>query len=701
MLIHTSSALDLRNLQRSLSARSATDVTMADTPPKEFASASLSSDDCARLKQLSEHLTKQPSDLSSHVNFINLLHKGFVQHVESGAEPADYELLAELRDSREVMDRAVPVGEALWLDWLMDERYLATDLNSSMRLLNLHQRAVTDEPASTAIWRLYGDYGYYIWSKAVSVEPQTEPSWSEEEKKAAREMLPWAQMISIWENGVAATHYSINDSNLIWDRYMEIILDNLEGTLTEAQRNKRYLKFQDRLLNYPHKTWEETFQMFSRFVTSHYDSSEYEKIMQDISSKSTQIKQVYDHRLQSEFRISQAKLSGDEVAERQAYVDYLAWEISNRGVFSFPYINGLYRRATTRFWNDAFLWTAYVEYLIQDSRHEALLGEVLERATRHCPWSGDLWSHRLLNMEAGGKAYNDVEDLKHKATAAGFLELGGLEELIKLHIAWCGYLRRRAFEPGATDEQLDIAHVGIRAALEHVQEFGYKTQGKQWTGDPQYRLERIEIKFLTQRGDLEQARHSWKDLIALRHDSYDYWYRYYIWEMVVWAKFAMRDKHEPETQLKPPEFATSVLQKALEYHTTMDSPETLLSMYLNHCEQHETVQVLRKAIIECRELQELISKRRAKEYEAATTAQQPSGDAMAVEPQQEEASTVLKRKREPEVDVDSQASKKQKEEPKRDREHAAILIKDFPLDVGPGKIRAFFSKVSVMPLTLS
>ena len=517
-------------------------------------------------------------------------------------------------------------------------------------------------------------------------------------KTAGQQAFNRRELLLVWEQAVVATQHNISTGNLVWDRYMEILLKDPNAFILEDVRNDIYAKFEDRLLNHAHRTWEVTFGMFSRFVTSFATNKEYPKIMDTILRKTKHVKQSYEHRAPHELRIEVAQSTGDEEAERKAYTDYLTWELANKGVFSFPYINSLYERAVTRFWNNASLWTAYVEFLILNSSDAPFLANVLERATRHCPWSGDLWSHRLLSMEKSGRSFPEIENLKHQATATGLLELGGVDDLIKLHSTWCGYLRRKAFEPGATEEQLDIAHIGIVSALEHVETFGKKTLGDEWRGDPQYRIERIQIKFLTQRGDFQQAREVWRRLITVQHDSYDFWYRFYIWEMATWARRTTRSNSGVDPWLQSPIEATTIIREGLKHRASMDNPESLLAMYRNHCEQHESAEVLQQAIIEARELQDLISQRRYNEYEAVQ--QQYSQVAPHEEQVQQvqrgdaptgEMVSMLKRKREESESSAKQPIKKSKDESKRDREHASVLVQGLPADTTETQIRRLFS----------
>lgn len=665
-------------------------------PPKEFVASSLSEPELLHLKELSASIRSNSFDFQSHVAFVNLLHKGFVNHVQSGQDAASYELLEDLRQAREAMDRNFPVGEALWLDWLNDESLLAQNMDHRFVVVRLFERAVQDEPSSVPLWKLYGDYWYQLFVASYGDDGDNAATWSVKDKALGKEVFMWKSVRVKWDAAYQNTRWRLNDSNVIFDRYLEILLADENSHSTPQKVEEIGNMFNERLLKEPHATWDETAQAYSTFITNHYSAAAYEQVMSDLTRLSTQVKNMYKQREMYEDRIEQAKSSGDSDAEWQAYSKYLEWEVTGKGPFSFPIINSLYQRATIRFATDSTLWTDYVEFLMQNPNKDVPLRSVLDRATRHCPWSGDLWSHRILTLEAEGENFKAIEEVKHRATANGMLDAGGMEELIKVSLAWCGCLRRRAFEPGAADDAIDIAEMGLRSALEHVRKIGERKYGNEYRGDPQFRLERIHIKFLTQRGELDVAREIWKNLVQAHANSYDFWYRYYIWEMVIWSKFAVRTSSEPAHQLQTPSGATAVLSHALQYHATMDWPEQLVQMFLNHCEQHESIQQLRTSIIDGRKISALITKRREKESaERAAYYEQQQQQIAQDQTTETEPEGSGKRKRDSEVFKD-QPSKKAKgddqktEQPKRDREHTVVIVKNIPLEATETNVASFF-----------
>ncbi|KAK7542487.1 pre-mRNA splicing factor [Phyllosticta citribraziliensis] len=700
---------NISSLARSLSSNSSKDVAMSDSSQSSrvLSAGALSPADNQAVNELVAHLNEKSYDFPSHARLVGLLHKGLHDHInppdtpEVKRDPRTYELLNELRRARLSMSSKFAMTEDAWIAWLNDEKMLSRSIDDRIGVMELCAKAVQEEPASAALWRFYGDYMYELWAAAFSVEPS---DWTEDEKTIGREAFTWQTMTEVWEQGLASTQWHMNDSNVVWDRWMEIMLADLERHPDPHAQQTLKNAFTDRLVK-PHATWDSTFQMFSGFI-SKYENAAYEETMMVMTKRAAQSKQQYSLREHFETKIDRALKAGDKDAEWEVYSQYLEWELRNKGVFSFNMINALYERATVRFSLDATVWEDYFQFLIEHPDPAVPALPVLERATKHCPWSGNLWSHWLLTLEAEGKPFIDMENVKHRATETGLLDVGGMEELLKVYVAWCGYLRRKAFDVGSTEDDIDIAEVGIRSALEHVKEIGEQRYGKNFQGDPQYRLERIHIKFVTQNGQVDVARQCWKALIPKQENSYDFWYRYYIFEMVLWSKWVIRDKGNAGQPLESPREATNLLRQALKRVATMDWPEQLVQMFLNHCEQHETVQEYRIAILETRTANKDVAARRQKEAAEAAeaaAAYQAQFSAAAADVETEDATLNAKRKRDGEAALEENAAKKSKQgdadapnfettaaQPKRDREHTTIIVKNIPQDASETRIRQFF-----------
>ncbi|KAI9813248.1 MAG: Splicing factor [Pycnora praestabilis] len=734
---------NLHTVPRTLAAaRSTLDMTTGDAPaqttfPRTFTATSLSENDLKTIAHLVGYLAENPYAHESHVQLIKLLHRGFVSHIHppsassSQGDPHTYDLLKDLRQAREAMDARFPVCEDLWVDWISDESILARTIEERIAVMELCQRAVAEEIGSTVLWLRYGEWMWSLYTAVYEKEIMSangttsiaaDAVWSVEDKLLGKEVFSWETMIDVWEQGVNATEDRINDSHLFWDRYTEILIQGLAAAPTREGISHIKALFISRL-QVPHATWEQTFQKFSTFVST-YDNAMYEDTMVDANRRGAEARRRFGSREMFELRLQRALDSPDKDAEWTTYSEYLEWELSHQGhgrkkgaiAFNLPLCNALYERAVIRFPTDSKLWEDYVILVVDKAFNKGPYAfsplPVLERATRHCPWSGSLWSQYLLTTEKEHKPFHDIEDVKHRATSTGLLDVGGMEEILKVTTAWCGFLRRRAFDTDATDEELDVAEVGIRSALESVRTLGEKKYGKEYKGDPHYRIERIYIKYLSQSGMWDSARDAWQGLISLRGDSYEFWLQYYQWEMITWGRqteghIALAATNEKKTST--PRHATAVLKQATK-RTNLDWPEKIMETLIHHCEDHEEVEELQLTTIEVKKATESVKRRRENEaVEAAAVAQQQY-DAQDVVPPSEAALNSIKRKREFEADSPEEIANKKsrsdeqfgevsqnEDQPiahdsllKRDRENTTVTVRNLPVNATETRVRQYF-----------
>ena len=723
------------------SSRSPFDITMQDThsptpPPRTYSAASLSRSESETIAQLVSYLCENPYAYESHVQLVKLLHRGLVNHVHSSnadltapyGEPHTYPLLPDLQAATEAMDARFALGEDLWAERLQAQKWLANTLEDCLGVMETCQKALKEETGSTKLWLLYGDWMLVLYNIAHPSNRYSIPmdgaigkpsNWSEEDKLVAAEVLGKKQILDVWHQAAEDTKFRISDSHLIWDRYIDLLLQDLGQSPSYEAISSVKQQFTARL-QIPHATWDQTFQIFSTFMSS-YDNAVYEDTMVAVNRQGVNAKQKYEAREIFEMKLQKAIDAADKSTEWSVMTGYLDWELSqSRGskMSSFEPANSLYQRAILRFSTNTSLWEDYSMFLVDESehqRHSIAMLLLLERACRHCPWSGTLWSMYLQEAECEHRPFTDIGEIKHKATSTGLLDAGGMEEVLKVLTAWCGFLRRRAFQQDSTDEELDVAEVGIRSAIEDMETLGRQKYDKDYMGDPQYRLERIYVKYLSQSRNWQAARDTWKSLINRHGDSYEFWLRYYHWEMLTWGKHSPIDSNVLD---EVPREATKVLRQAVRRHR-LDWPEKVMDTFLHHCEDHESVVELQLAVNQTRKAMKSVTKRReAEALEAAELAeQQQQQQSMPVtETATRNTLTNGKRKRdETDTLADQNATKKSRadvresqETPveeqttstqfavKRDRENSTVIVKNLPLDTTEKRVRNYFRDVSLL-----
>lgn len=712
---------------RAISSQSVADITMAEAPaqtppPRTFTSNALSEAESQTVTDLLNHLGESSYAYDSHLQLISLLHKGFVTHCcppegsdEPGQDPSSFGLLAELRGARESMDSRFAVGEDVWLDWLSDAALLAKSSEERVSVTELFQKAVQDEPWSVALWSAYANWIESSYAACNDLPGADQSGWNGEDKEVCKDLFTKEILISVLEQAATATQWRIDQGHTIWNRYILAIQPDDLNRATQQELEQAQNHFIERL-RIPSAGWEETRQLFWPLMTRIHGDN-WEAAMAQVNEIAEPAKVQMGLREEHELKLERAINSGDKNETFNEFTRYLKWEKSPRskkrgGPYEKELRAALFERALLRFPTHTEWWLDYVDFVISQkpSSHDpsSSVLPLLERATRHCPWSGELWARRILRSDVERKPYQEIESIKHRATNSGLLDVGGMEELVKVLVEWCSYLRRNAFTSTSSEDDLDTAEVGIMMALEDVQQAGRKVYGEDFQGDPLYRLERTQMKFFSEARRVEDARNIWRGLVPKQSHSFDFWYRYYNWELLYWGHDRLCDSHRIETTETAPHLATNVVETMLS-QKNLDLPESAIELYMTHFQQHESVEKLQAAGIQAREYTKRIAARRAKEAEeaAAAAAQQIQEQAAAMQVAEVEASTGGKRKRTETSEDDAHKKSKTEDGPstvnasedastsanaqaKRDRENSTITVTNLDADVVELDLRKFF-----------
>ncbi|WPH01744.1 Hypothetical protein R9X50_00459600 [Acrodontium crateriforme] len=709
---------------RTHSGHSFADLTMAEgpaqtPPPRDFSSTALSDAESKTVNDLLNDLAENSYAYDLHVSLINLLHKGFVAHVRAAADdddqtPADlhgYTLLTELRQAREAMDSRFAVGEDLWVDWLADETLLADSTDSRISLMELFQKAVQDVPASVKVWKAYYDWVSKNHAICNDLPGTDQTGWSDDDKEMCKELFTSDMLVTVAEQAANATQWRLDESRIMWTRFAQLLLDGLPATpaISDIERVRDVFI---RKLQTPHAGWSETSQMFWPVVNK-FEPDNWELAMAQVNQLAEPGKKEMQAREHHEHKLSIAIQSGDKDAIFNEFATYMKWEqfrkAKQQGPHTFEIRCGLYERALLCFPTYTDWWLDYIDYAITNNPNASAL-PIIERATRHCPWSGDLWARRILRSDVEGKSHDEIEGVKHRATNSGLLDVGGMEELLKVLQQWCSYLRRHAFKKDSSEDDLDTAEVGITMALEDIQQAGKRVYGEDFQGDPLYRLETIQIKFYGEARRLNDAREIFRRLAITHKNSATFWQKYYVWELMLWSFERISETHRVETTENGPHLATAVIQEAISQRE-LDQPEVILETYLNHFQQHESSVRLQSAMVDAREFSKHLANRRAKEATEAVelAAQQPAAYTAEPAEMSEVPAETGREKRKADDTLTGGSSKKTKTDDaaasedgstlapqaqnKRDREHSTITLKNLPSDIQELDINKFFRDI--------
>lgn len=720
--VSSAAAIGLTQGSLTSNPRASFDINMVDMPMDtrraDFTKAALNEDDRQRLTELTGYLIENPSAYESHIAAITLLHRAFIDHVypvsPSGQhlpkqDPASFELLEDLRKARNVMAKFFSVGETLWLDWLQDESMLATTTEQRIEVIETFRKAVDDEPASCKLWTAYGDWVLecYRWANAPS-----SAGTIDEDKLVGKEVFSWSMVMETWQDAINHTKHDLAMSHLVWNKFIELRLSEYKNGISKEQASQILSLFEQRLRT-PHVDSDSTKQLLSNFMNAHFSQDQYFEIMADTGRIMKEALRLVEERFTFETRIEDAQAKEDKDSEYNTFVEYITWERgpAKRRKLDFDLTNSLYERLELRFPSDTALWEDHVAFAAENGRSGL---DILSRATKHCPWSGSLWSQYLLASDRQGRSYEETESIKHKATSTGVIEAAGMQEALKVHAAWCSYLRRRACHPERDEDDADIAEVGIRTSMENMSNLGAK-MGTGDVPDPTFRLQRIYIHFLSETGRWDNARREFDQAVRDYGKSWQFWMRFYHWEMLRWRNFEARSaKDEAMMSTSVPRLATAVLTSALD-QDGLDYPEPILEALADHCEDYEDAEEMQSCLLKMRRYEKALAARR--QVEAA----QSASVAQALEAQKQketegqaetERPGLVKRKRDTDdseatlhdnfkkskTDEDAVATVEQTaaEDPKRDREHATILVENLPDHISEGKVRQFFSNCGIV-----
>lgn len=603
------------------------------------------------------------------------------------------------------------VGESAWVAAIEEKSRSARGLESRIDVVELYKQATTEERGSLRLW-----LGYCQWIQSIYTESLNEDaSWDEEEKLLAQELFAQETIRDIWQQGAQATKFRLNDSHELWNLWIAYELEELENNVNEESIAYVRGLFQGRL-QVPHSTWDDTFQKFSSFVTK-YDETSYEQTMVQTIQQAKSAKEQYALRDEYESNIRQAVRTRDDTAEGLAWKIYLDWELeqSRKKGASLDLCVALHERALLRYGTvSAELWEDCADLVRKsaqansqvmpddpEDREGSRLMVVLKSATNHCPWSGQLWVRLLLAAESEGLEFSSLEGIKEAAiTLDANTGLTGLELVYQVCSAWCGVLRRQSDKLKLLAEGEDMALNGTRSTSAEVEKMGAQLYGaKKFKGDPKYRLELALIQCLTERRLLKDARKEWKNLTARHGASYEFWQRYYNWEMNIWASSSNASDEAPS-------LATSVLAQAIQKNN-LDWPERLVEMLTEHCERYEDAATIQDKAILARGVMKKVARRR--EREAAAYGSEQPAFAVAVETPEEPTSQTSKRKRDSESEgVDTNAKKvksaaktentaaqnssQTEEHLKRDRENTSVVVTNLPAEVAQTKVRQYFKE---------
>ncbi|CAI0376799.1 unnamed protein product [Linum tenue] len=420
-----------------------------------------------QLKQLESELEANPSNYDAHVQCIKLLRR-------MGE-------LEKLRQAREAMNALFPLTPSMWQEWAKDEASLSSGaagtLSDSLPRFAVVALIKLARPESVAaIEKLYerGVFDYLsvsLWCDYLSYIQESDPS--------VRECSPdgISKARNVFERALTASGLHIAEGNKIWEAYREFeeaiiytiddkdskIHQNLTefpefamvvflfcscsavGTIygffmaKESQVQRVRILFH-RQLSVPLVNLESTLLDYKAWEveqgsTLNAESSDLDGVPTHVVSAYRKAMEIYKARVGLEEQIFKKGISEEE--KLQHFMNYLTFEKS----FGDPArVQVLFERAVAEFPVSSDLWLDYVRYMDRTLKVGNVVRDVYTRASKNCPWVGELWVRYLLALERGRAPEEDISAVFERALQCTF---STLEEYLDLFLTRVDGLRRR------------------------------------------------------------------------------------------------------------------------------------------------------------------------------------------------------------------------------------------------------------------
>ncbi|KAI9397072.1 hypothetical protein POPTR_004G229732v4 [Populus trichocarpa] len=440
------------------------------------------------LKTLETELSSNPANYDSHAQYIKLLRK--MGEID------------KLKQAREAMNTVFPLSPDMWRDWAKDEASISGP-EGFAGVEKIYDRGVFDY-LSVSLWC---DYLNFIQVHDPSV----------------RECSPdgISKARNLFERALTAAGLHVAEGNKIWELYREFeqaVLHTIDENDIKAKevQVQRIRNIFHRQLSVPlvnlrstllaYKAWE-----VEQGIVLDAQSSEVDGISSHLASAYQKAMEAYNARAQHEEQISMQNISDTE--KIQNFMNYLKFE---KSVGDPARVQVLYERAMADFPISIDLWLDYTRYLDRTLKVGNVLRDVYSRATKNCPWIGELWVQYMLSLERGRAPEKEISSVFEKSLQCTF---STIEEYLDLFLTRVHGLRRRIECGGEVNGVLDYSL--IRETFQHASD--YLSPHLKNT-DGLLRLYAYWARLEMNLGkDLVAARRVWESLLKISGSTLEAW----------------------------------------------------------------------------------------------------------------------------------------------------------------------------------
>lgn len=468
------------------------------SPSEESESDSDSEDESqvkAQIEALETQLCNNPSDYDSHVQYIKALRK-----------QADIE---KLRQAREAMSLLFPLTPEMWREWAKDETTISSGVEAFAQVEKLYERGVSDY-LSVDLWC---DYLNFI--------QEHDPSISE------CSAVGISKARNLFERALTAAGLHVAGGHRIWEMYREFeqaILFTFDETDSGAKEKQiqRVRSLFHRQLSIPLTNLKSTLVAYKAWEADHgslndVNSRESEDLPSHVVSVYQKALEMLNDRAHLEENISK----NNATEKLQAFMTYLKFEHTSGDPAR---IQILYERAILEFPISTDLWLDYTQYLDKTFKTARIVRDSYYRATRNCPWVGELWVRYLLAMERSHASEEELSKVFERSLQCTF---SSIDEYLNIFLTRADGLRRRMSASTAVKD--DMNYEVLRDIFQRASDYlsPHLKNTESLLGMHSY-WARLELKFGK---DLTAARGVWESFLKISGSMLEAWQAYIAWEI--------------------------------------------------------------------------------------------------------------------------------------------------------------------------
>ncbi|XP_019418878.1 PREDICTED: squamous cell carcinoma antigen recognized by T-cells 3 isoform X2 [Lupinus angustifolius] len=353
-----------------------------------------------QIQSLEAELAVNPSHYDSHFQYIKVLR--IMGDVD------------KLTKARESMSQLFPLSPSMWQEWIKDELSLKPDFSA---VLNLYERALFDY-LSVSLWCDYINFVQEFDSIAGT-----------------------SKVRDLFESALAAAGLHISEGSQLWESYRlyeQAILLTIDESDTDA-KDKQIQHIRTlfhRQLSVPLADMTSTLTAYKIWEAEQGNDLHEVDINPHVASSYQKALDMYNARKHFEQQIcSQEDIPDSQ--RLQHYLNYLKFEQSSGTPAR---VQVLYERAITDFPISPDLWLDYTRYLDKTLKVGNIVSNVYCRATKNCPWVGELWVRYLLCLERSHASEKDLAKVFEKSLLCTF---STYDEYLDLFLTRVDGLRRR------------------------------------------------------------------------------------------------------------------------------------------------------------------------------------------------------------------------------------------------------------------